>query len=120
MKTTPAHFKTFCDYARIHVAAFGLTDWEISYEHAQVEGFFATASTNLAARKATITLSVDVGNDAPTDEMLDKSALHEVLHVLLAPLADLIVTDRKVTHKEAEGAEHGIVMRLLAILEGKL
>ena len=81
------YFKKRCLYWQEQL---GLGQWEIYFSHIDLIDKRAISSWQIGARKATITLSVDWGEDKEinpiNDEQLNRSALHEMLHILLAGL----------------------------------
>jgi hypothetical protein len=47
----------------------------------------------------------------PSNEALDQTACHEVLHILLAPIMEL-ASERYVTEKQLGDAEHDVIRAL--------
>ncbi len=76
------YFKQRCNH---WVKMFGLTDWRIYYEFVEVEGAFANCGRNSSERIATIKLNPEwKSSREPTREAIDRTALHEVCHILLS------------------------------------
>ncbi len=122
MKKDKIIFQKFVKIAKEYIECFGIKDWKIIFEQKKLDSdTFASTSTLLSARIATITFCeswpVDI-DGLPTEKKIRNTAIHEVLHVVLAPLTNLLIhRDRKITYDEIEIAEHGIVQRLLSFLK---
>ncbi len=91
-----------------------LADWRIARGDGNAKGAMASVSFNCQARLATYRTG-DWGNDPMDDYTIRATALHEVLHVLLAELLWL-----KANQPEAEplleSAEHRVVNTLEKLL----
>ena len=112
MKTTKKHFELFQSISHKYVKALGLTDWSIHYAHEQLDDLYAETRTNVGSRVATIALGTYWDDLRPlTDTELKKLALHETLHVLLAPLMKE-ATERYTTPYGLEQFEHDVIRRL--------
>ncbi len=117
MKITGRHFKIFRRECRRWLRFFGLTDWQVYYEHREADtDDRAWCETKLSARTATIGLNAvwdcepdDYGIDA--NEEMRKAAFHEVVELLLSPLYSEALY-RFTTGDALVEADHGIVRRL--------
>lgn len=88
MKTTKQQynfFKTSCEH---YIDKLGLHEWHIYYEFRKLkEGAVACTAPTITARVATIVLAISGEPSSLTEENLEKIALEEVLHILLANIA---------------------------------
>jgi len=116
MKTTKADFQLFKEACLKWQDKLGMVDWSIHYAHEFVEGDYARTYWNLSGAVATVYLSTKWDDLRPkTRDALDRLALHEVLHILVAPLtaeAEARYTDQKTI----DTAEHCIIRRLENII----
>lgn len=94
--------------------ALSLGDWRIEKGLKPARNAMATVEFDNAARLAIYRLG-DFGAEQITPESLDKTALHELLHVLLH---DLICTsqDRSATDEQLEAVEHRVINVLEKLL----
>lgn len=103
------YFKTSCLNWR---EVLGLKNWALYFEHTKAEGTYAKTHWSTTQMAATIQFATDWDNTRPkNDTEINKLALHEVLHVLLAPL----VGEAEYRYSSAdaiEAAEHSIVRSL--------
>lgn len=87
-RTTTAHLKFFIRRIRFYQEEFGLQDWAIYIDHENIEDAFACVHQRLDAQVATITLSRRWDGLRPlTGVELDRLALHEMIHILIGPVA---------------------------------
>ncbi len=114
MKTTERDFAYFGAQVRHWAAKLGLHDWDIRFEHADAKDILASVRCDVGAKVASMTLAKNWATDAITDEALGNTAKHEVLHILLADLCDLVSSH--VPPGFVIGVEHAIVRRLEKIL----
>jgi hypothetical protein len=91
-----------------------LADWRIVRGTRPAKGAMADVSFDESARLATYRLG-DFGAEAITPDSLERTAIHELGHVMLH---DLIATaqDRGATPEQLEAAEH----KIINLLEGLL
>lgn len=94
-----------------------LGDWRIERGQRPAKDAMASVEFDDGARLATYRLG-DFGSEQITPETLDKTALHELLHVLLH---DLIAAaqDRSATEERLEAAEHRVINVLERVLAGE-
>lgn len=92
-------------------------DWELKVSHVELRGSFADARPSLTDRAAWIRFTKNWKDDdeALTEDSIRRTAKHEMLHVLLAPLEQLVST-RYVSENQVEEAGHAVLMRLMALL----
>ena len=91
-KTTKRHFEIFQKEALLWIDRFGLTEWRIDFFHGDNQSFppdscRAWFDADVGGLVAMIGLAADWGGDKITDKLLRQSAMHEVLHVLMAQMS---------------------------------
>ncbi len=91
-----------------------LGDWRIEKGMKPAKQAMASVEFNQAARLATYRLG-DFGAEKITPESLDKTALHELLHVFLHDLM-CTATDPKSSDEEIEMQEHRVINLLENLL----
>lgn len=106
--------KQFDGYIRHWQQRLNLSDWRIERGIKPAKGAMASVEFNEGARLATYRLG-DFGAEAITAQSLERTCVHELLHVFLH---DLIVTaqDRGATPEQLEAAEHRVVNVLERLL----
>ena len=114
---TPEDAKLFAQSVRKWQQVLSLGDWRIEKGIKPAKNAMASVEFNEAARLATYRLG-DWGSEQISPSSLDKTALHELLHVFLH---DLIVTatDPKALDEELEKQEHRIINLLEHLLTTK-
>lgn len=116
MKTTKADFELFQGYCEGALTKLGLIEWTVFYDHAKTEGAYASTAWKLSGMTARITLCTDWDELRPKGVTeLKKLALHEVMHILMAPLV-AEAEDRYANETAIQTAEHSIIRRLENIL----
>jgi hypothetical protein len=91
-----------------------LGDWRIEKGLKPAKQAMASVEFNEGARLATYRLG-DFGGEKITDEILEATALHEVLHVFLHDLM-AAAQDPKSSEEEIEKQEHRVINRLEQLL----
>ena len=91
-----------------------LGDWRIEKGSKPAKEAMASVEFNQTARLATYRLG-DFGAEKITPESLDKTALHELLHVFLHDLM-CTATDPKSSDEEIEMQEHRVINLLENLL----
>jgi hypothetical protein len=92
IKTTKKHFKLFKSEVIRLVNLFGLTDWKISFEHKDLEDDYVRLSWDYSGSVACFFLCTNWDREEAvplTNEAIKKIALHEVCHLLVAPITSL-------------------------------
>lgn len=92
-----------------------LADWRIERGSRPAKAAMASVEFNDPARLATYRLG-DFGAEAITPESLERTALHELLHVFLHDLIELAC--RQHDPDELEAAEHRVINVLESLLMG--
>lgn len=112
MKTTKKDFHLFMEACTIYLDKLGLKEWSVFYNHAVLEDAYATTAWKLSGYVATITLNQEWDDLRPkSDREIRRVALHEALHLLLAPIA-AEASERYTTQLQLEVAEHQAIRRL--------
>ena len=91
-----------------------LGDWRIEKGSKPAKQAMASVEFNSSARLATYRLG-DFGDEKITPESLDRTALHELLHIFLYDLM-CVATDPKSSDEEIEMQEHRIINSLEKLL----
>lgn len=95
-------------------STLSLGDWRIEKGTKPAKNAMASVEFNDNARLATYRLG-DFGSEKITKESLEKTALHELLHVLLHDLMT-VAQDPKSSEEEVEKQEHRIINLLENLL----
>jgi hypothetical protein len=95
----------------------GLTDWRITKSNKKPVGkvLCTMQDWDIPQRQVSCRLSPNWFNQEPLDSTIEKTAVHELLHVMLA---DLIEAARKpgATDEDLHAYEHAIINRLEKLL----
>jgi len=114
-KTSPVDFCLFERRVRLWLIRLGLTDWCIQFRHSKKKtDYRALVSYDTKEREAVFTLSVCWGTSTISHGEINLVALHEVLHLLLADLTDLLPSNKK-----SIVLEHATMRRLEYALLGR-
>lgn len=111
MKTTIKQFEQFKAYCLEWQQELGLTDWHLYLYHRDTDDAEADTSYDPAGRGATIRFNTHWDETTPTPNHLKEAALHEMMHILTAPL----MTEgqsRYANEDTMRQLEHSIVVRL--------
>ena len=111
---TPEDAQIFAQSVRKWQQILSLCDWRIEKGSKPAKEAMASVEFNQTARLATYRLG-DFGAEKITPESLDKTALHELLHIFLHDLM-CVATDPKSSDEEIEMQEHRIINLLEALL----
>ena len=111
---SPDDAKLFAQSVRKWQQVLSLGDWRIEKGSKAAKNAMASVEFNDSARLATYRLG-DWGSERITPDSLNKTALHELLHVFLH---DLIVTatDPKSSDEDIEMQEHRVINLLENLL----
>jgi len=117
---TERHFSHFKMCCMRWLKLLGLSEWDVYYLFELREDMQAIVCTNYKGLKATIILSTKWNDiNLPTDDALDKTALHECIHILLAKV-EASAGDRSFSHTDFEMLEHEVVNRLVKYISAGL
>lgn len=114
-KTTEQHFELFKKEVKKYIEEFGLKGWEVSYEHkCKDEDNYSSLRYSMMNRTATFSLTKNWGDEVTplTSEAIRESALHEVLHLLLARFYTLAGA-RFIEEEELREEDEAIVTNLV-------
>ena len=111
---TPEDAKLFAQSVRKWQQVLSLGDWRIEKGMKPAKQAMASVEFNPTARLATYRLG-DFGAEKITSESLDRTALHELLHIFLYDLM-CVATDPKSSDEDKEMQEHRIINLLEHLL----
>ena len=111
---TPEDAKLFAQSVKKWQQVLSLGDWRIEKGSKPAKAAMASVEFNQTARLATYRLG-DFGAEKITPESLDRTALHELLHIFLYDLL-CVATDPKSSDEEIEMQEHRIINLLEHLL----
>ena len=111
---TPEHAELFAQSVRKWQQVLSLGDWRIEKGMKPAKAAMASVEFNASARLATYRLG-DFGAEKITPDSLDKTALHELLHIFLYDLL-CTATDVKSSDDDREMQEHRIINTLERLL----
>jgi len=125
--TTDRDFKKFVSFCKELMKRLRLDNWQVNFSHVENDDASAVCYYNLEQEDADLELATDwtvgfnqqdetrVNQKYVCDDQLFEDAYHEVLHLLLAPLADM-AERYGAPKKEVKLTEHIIIFKLLGIL----
>ena len=111
---TPEDAKLFAQSVKKWQQVLSLGDWRIEKGSKPAKEAMASVEFNQTARLATYRLG-DFGAEKITPESLDRTALHELLHIFLYDLM-CVATDPKSSDEEIEMQEHRVINLLENLL----
>ena len=111
---TPEDAQLFAQSVKKWQQVLSLGDWRIEKGSKPAKAAMASVEFNQTARLATYRLG-DFGAEKITPESLDKTALHELLHIFLHDLM-CVATDPKSSDEEIEMQEHRVINLLENLL----
>jgi len=111
---TPEHIELFAQSVRKWQQILSLGDWRIEKGIKPAKAAMASVEFNQTARLATYRLG-DFGAEKITPDSLDRTALHELLHIFLYDLM-CVATDPKSSDEEIEMQEHRVINLLENLL----
>lgn len=119
---TEEHAKTFERFLAKWQVKLNLQDWRINLSKVRAKGgvMAVVQKMDFEQRQATVRLGTDFGADEPTDEMLEATALHELLHILFCELIEL-AKETNLQGDALRSAEHRLINlfeRLLVLEKG--
>lgn len=104
----------FDQYVRHWQDKLNLGDWRIERGAGIAKRAMASVEFNQPARLAVYKLG-DFGSEQITPDSLERTALHELLHVMLHDLL-ITATDPRVENDEIEAEEHRVINLLERLL----
>ena len=118
LKTTKAHFAYYQKRVHYWYKHYKLSGWRLFFEHCDIGQNYARVQVNMMGRVATFMLSPEWYHPhilPLNQDSLDESAKHEMIHLILGPMGNLI-NARFVTQDEAVAAEETLVRHLEELL----
>jgi hypothetical protein len=111
---TPQDAEYFAQSVKKWQQVLSLGDWRIEKGIKPAKAAMASVEFNDAARLATYRLG-DFGAEKITPDSLDRTALHELLHIFLHDLM-CVATDPKSSDEDIEMQEHRVINLLENLL----
>ena len=111
---TPQDAEYFAQSVKKWQQVLSLGDWRIEKGVKPAKAAMASVEFNDAARLATYRLG-DFGAEKITPDSLDRTALHELLHIFLHDLM-CVATDPKSSDEDIEMQEHRVINLLENLL----
>ena len=111
---TPEDAKLFAQSVKKWQQVLSLGDWRIEKGSKPAKAAMASVEFNSSARLATYRLG-DWGAERISPDSLDRTALHELLHIFLYDLL-CVATDPKSSDEDREMQEHRIINLLEHLL----
>ena len=111
---TPEHAELFAQSVKKWQQVLSLGDWRIEKGMKPAKQAMASVEFNPTARLATYRLG-DFGAEKITPDSLDRTALHELLHIFLYDLL-CVAADRQASDEDKEMQEHRIINTLENLL----
>ena len=111
-KTTPQQFELFVKTCKFWQKQFGLFDYRVQYYHEKMKNTTDCATATTCKEDRTAAICLNTAWVIPvTFAELQRVALHEVMHVLLADLTD-VACQRCISETDVKVANEGAVVRL--------
>jgi hypothetical protein len=108
IKTNAKDFHQYESCCRKWIRFFGLLDWDVAFEHADLGGDTEAQCTfNAESRMATLSLNTEITGIIP----LDRLAFHETAELMLADLNEL-ANSRFTTELQIDQARHNVIHTL--------
>jgi len=114
-KYTNKDFNKFKQSVKYWLYKFGITEWEVDYKHHQIESAARTTYNN-KSKLACFSLTKKGKADFCFQDDLNRLALHEVIHLLLADFGYAIKETGDFDSDLAIAHEHAVIMRLVRAL----
>ncbi|MCK5612487.1 hypothetical protein KAR91_62015 [Candidatus Pacearchaeota archaeon] len=118
MLTTKAHFEYFQNRIRYWYKQFKLSGWRLDFDHYDIGDNYARVRANTVGRVVSFELALEWSRPdiyPPNQANLDECARHEVIHLILGPVNNLMYA-RFVTRDEIGAAEETLVRHLEELL----
>ena len=115
---TPADFERFTTKVQSFVSDMGLTEWSLQITHEQIgDRVAAQTSYNTFSKNALIRLTINIEGDFGFVTDVERLAIHEVLHLLLADWGETVAKMQNANHDLAVAQEHAVINRLMSIIK---
>jgi hypothetical protein len=123
MKTSNANFKLYIQLCNRYLAKFNLGDYDVGFCHSaiSIDGSECCGACNYQhdAKNAVIFLGKDWGAETITARTIERTALHEVLELLLSELI-VIAHERSFSPDDLERAKHAVIQRIIHAMLGNV
>ena len=112
---TPADDDKFAEYIDKWQTLLNLNDWRITRRGSKApKGAMADVAISAADKLAQWRIGKHFGSEVVNDYTLESTAVHELLHVLLADFKEVCTS--KPTDEILDGAEHRVIHTLERLL----
>lgn len=115
MQVTNKEFELFKKEFIRFQKLLGLTEWQIYFFHNKIESAYATVHIQYEDKVATVTLTTIIDSDDKPNFDAKRTARHECLHLLTAPLC-YEAYSRYTEELRIDMEEHILIRRLENIL----
>jgi hypothetical protein len=115
---TPAEFERFTAKVQSLVSDMGLTEWNLQIIHEQIgDRVIARTTYDTVSKIASIRLTINIEGDFGVVTDVERLAIHEVLHLLLADWGETVAKMRDANHELAIAQEHAVLNRLMRFIK---
>ena len=111
MKTSPQDYHTFEGAVLDEIEAWGLTEWDVRFDHEPREGQDAWCGYEYEQKQVCFGLTDDISDSEYSEKFLKKLAFHEVCELLISELITL-ARMRTISSEDLTRAAHCVIMRL--------
>jgi hypothetical protein len=114
LKTTKKQFEIFKEECEKWIDYFGLKNWQVEYEHVEIERGRAQACFNCVGGVAVLSLDIDwdESSDFVNDKNVRKSAFHEVCELLFGRINDMVGQRWGLIEEDVEEEIHRLIRTL--------
>lgn len=109
-------FKLYKSRVKYWLDKFGITEFEVDFKQHDLEGVSARTTYDNKSKLCCFQLATDITYDFCHQDDMNKLALHEVIHLLLADFGFAIHETKDYFSDLAIAHEHAVVQRLLRVL----
>lgn len=115
---TPEDFEKFKVKVQSLLDTFGMHEWNVTIAQEQIgDRVNAQATYNNNTKNASIRLTINAEGDFGMVWDVEKLAVHEVLHLLLADWCETAARLQSATHDLVVGQEHAVLNRLMRVIK---
>lgn len=107
-KTTTRNYQYFKERVTYWQKELGQMGWAIHFVHEKLDDMFAETRMNNSSHVAVVVLSTDWGGDHVTEKQLNRTAFHEVLHLVFNNLTTE-AKSRYSSEYDIDRAEHEVI-----------
>lgn len=95
---------------------FGITEWDVDFKHHKIDSAARTTYNNIS-KLVCFQLTTKIEFDFCDQDDINKLALHEVIHLLLADFGYAIEKTNSYDSDLVIAQEHAVVMRLIRAID---